>query len=269
MRCSAIACLCMAATFAFSAMSAGSALAGEYGVCAKAAKEGKTYVGEYKDMSCTERVATGGKYEWVPYPGPAGTKWGYTSKSKMAVLESEIGDISCKKSTDVGEVTGVKSGLDRTTFEDCVLSITKESCQNTASKGQIVTTENVTTLVDHGERGDSGKEPAEDEVWTQFTGEGTTGQSGVLIEWECSSIPFVTNGSLSGPTTENVNLMSTKSKTTFNKSVGEQDLSTTFFNPLTSKLESGPGLENFTAEAKTAEKIEIKAGGAAPLLRSS
>ena len=107
-------------------------------------------------------------------------------------------------------MTGVKSDVDTTTFTSCILSVTKESCQNTATKGTIVTTHNVTTLIDHGEKGDSGLEPAEGEVWTQYTGEGTKGPEGVLAEWECSGIPFVTNGSLSGPTTEDVNVMSTK-----------------------------------------------------------
>jgi hypothetical protein len=252
--------LCLAAMFALSAMGASSAFAGEYGVCAKAAKSGKTYTGKYEDKNCTKEEAakTGGKYEWVPYPGPAGTKWGYTSKSKTAILEGSAGDITCKASTDTGEVTGVKSDVDTTSFTDCILSITKESCQNGATKGTITTTHNVTTLIDHGEKGDSGLEPALGEVWTQFTGEGTTGQGGTLAEWECSGIPFVTNGSLSGPTTEDVNVMSTKSKTTFNKSVGEQDLVTTFFNPLTGKLESGAAVENVTGEVKNAGKIEIK-----------
>ncbi len=257
--------LCLAAMFALSAMGASSAFAGEYGVCAKAAKSGKTYTGKYEDKNCTKEEATktGGKYEWVPYPGPAGTKWGYTSKSKTATLVGEAGNITCSKSTDAGEVTGVKSDVDTTSFTGCVLSITKESCQNTANKGEIVTTHNVTTLIDHGEKGESGKEPAEGEVWTQYTGQpGTIGFNGapeVLAEWECSGIPFVTDGSLSGPTTEDVNVMSTKSKTVFSASGGEQDLVTTFFDPLTSKVETGPAIEEVTGEAKNAGKIEIKA----------
>jgi hypothetical protein len=257
--------LCLAAMFALSAMGASSAFAGEYGVCAKAAKVGKTYTGKYEDKNCTKEEAskTGGKYEWDPYPGPAGTKWGYTSKSKTAILEGEAGNITCKASTDVGEVTGVKSDVDQTTFTDCILSLTKESCQNTATKGSIETDKNVTTLIDNGEKGDSGKEPAPGEVWTQFTGEvGATGFNGVpndLAEWECSGIPFVSDGSLSGVTTEDVNVMSTKSKTVFNKSVGEQDLVTTFFNPLSGKVESGAAVENVTGEVKNAGKIEIKA----------
>ena len=257
--------LCLAALFALSAMGASSAFAGEYGICAKAAKAGKLYTGKYLDKNCTELASEAqktegkkNKYEWVPYPGPAGTNWKYTSKSKTAILEGEAGDITCKSSTDAGEVTGVKSDVDKTTFVDCVLSVTKESCQNTATKGTITTTENVTTLIDHGEKGDSGKEPAVGEVWTQFTGEGTKENNGDLAEWECSGIPFSTTGSLSGVTTEDVNVMSTKSKTTFNKSVGEQDLLTTFFNPFTSKVETGPAVENVTGEVKQS-KSEIKA----------
>ncbi|MGP0102217.1 MAG: hypothetical protein ACLPUT_11440 [Solirubrobacteraceae bacterium] len=258
--------LCLAAMFALSAMGASSAFAGEYGVCAKAAKSGKKYTGKYLDKNCTKAATEGeiaegkkNKYEWDPYPGPAGTKWTYTSKSKTAILEGAAGDITCKASTDAGEVTGVKSDVDTTTFTGCILSVTKESCQNTATAGTIVTTHNVTTLIDHGETGDSGKEPKEGEVWTQYTGEGTTGPEGTLASWECSGIPFTTNGSLSGVTTEDVNVMSTKSKTTFNKEVGEQDLLTTFFNPFTSKIETGPAVENVTGEAKNAGKIEIKA----------
>ncbi len=256
--------LCLAAMFALSAMGASSAFAGEYGVCAKAGKEGKKYTGKYLDKNCTKAATEGeitegkkNKYEWVPYPGPAGTKWGYTSKTKTATLKGSAGNITCKASTDVGKVTGVKTDEDQVSFTGCVLSVTNESCQNTANKGEIKTFDLETRLIDNGEKGPSGGEPKSGEVWTEFVSK--TGPSGNQAEWECSGIPFATFGTLSGVDSGNVNAMESKGKTTFAEGQGEQDLETTFFNPFTSKVETGPSAEITVGEDKGESKFEIKA----------
>jgi len=258
-RISVVVGLCLAAIFAVSALGASSAFAGEFGVCVKAAKSGKKYTGKYNDKGCTQvNAKSEGKYEWEPYPATkSGVKWGYTDKTKTATLEGSAGSITCTASTSVGKVTGVKTDEDVVTFTGCILSVTKESCQNTATKGEIVTNDLETRLIDHGETGFSGKEPAEGEVWSEFVSK--SGPEGIQAEWECSGIPFATAGSLSGVIEKaDLNKASNKSKTVFSATGGEQDLVTTFFNPLTGKVETGGSKEITTGETKDESKIEIR-----------
>ncbi len=253
--------LCVVLACAFGAISATTAQAGEYGVCVKTEKVEKKYTGKYEDKNCTKTEAEGeGKYEWEPYPAesPVNTKtnWSYTGTSKSIIIESFAADFSCTSSTEVGETTGVKKGRITITLNGCISRLTKESCNNTATVGQIVTRELETTLIDHGEKGEGGNEPPEGKAWTEIT---AVGGKGIQAEFECfDGEPFWLEGSIAGVTTENVNTMSTKVKTTFNIEGGEQDLLASFDNPFNPEVETGPWLENYTEEEKGA-KIEIKA----------
>lgn len=79
-------------------------------------------------------------------------------------------------------MTGPASTVNNVAFTDCILSTTRESCQNTANKGEIAIMEIIGTLIANGEKGDTGKQPANGEVWTQLTGPG--GFVSPLAEWE-------------------------------------------------------------------------------------
>lgn len=254
--------LCLTAVFAlvaFSAMAASSAYAGEYGVCVKS-KGGK-----YAEKNCL-KLAGGAKeekYEWVSAAGEKST-----TSTKVAKLESAGGVIECKKSKGTAEITGAKTDVESTTFEDCTLSVTKGKCtsvQPGEPAGDITTFTLDTKLIDHGEKGLSGKEPAAGEVWDEFTG--TEENGGVQAEYVCEpGVIFITKGSLSGVVTP-VNAMESKSTTTFSATGGEQDLETLFSENGGETFEStGPNVENTVGTAKGVSagskekgKTEVKA----------
>jgi hypothetical protein len=245
--------LALVAVFAFSAVVAAAAQAGEYGRCAKVAKIEKKYHGKYEDKNCTEANPTiEGKYEWAPGPGP---EPGYTSTTKVAILKSAAGNIVCKKSTDTGEITGVKSDVDTVTFTSCVLEATKGACTSAGEvAGTIKTNLLDTTLIDHGEKGLSGLEPAEGEAWTEYSV-----SSGYQAEFTCEpGILFRISGSLSGVTSP-LNEMVKKLTTVFSATGGEQDLITEFSLDGGAEWTAVPSEEITEGSATFEEKSEIKA----------
>ncbi len=247
--------LCLAALLLLCAEGASAAQAGEYGRCVKAGKEGRKHTGRYTDMGCTtpatqaEREAgKSNKYEWEPGPG---AKPGYTSKSRTVTLADEAGVITCTSGSDVGRITGPKTGEDQLKLTDCTASV------GGCFEGPIETNVLETVLIDHGETGLSGREPAEGEAWIEYVSK--SGPAGVLAEFSCKGIPFTLTGSLSGVLSGNVNQASSKGTATFSQSGGEQDVLTTFYNPLTDHAETGPSVILGVSEAKYEEKIEIRA----------
>jgi len=243
--------LCFVAAFAFSAIAASSALAGEYGNCAKA-KGGK-----YSDSACTvvASPAGSGKYNWV---SAAGAK--DTSKSKAASLKSAAGEITCKKSKGTSEILGFQRNKETTTFEQCELSVTKGSCTGIgAPKGSIISTA-FTYLIDHGTVGPSGLEPAVGEVWNEFQG-AEKGQAGILAEFVCEpGVIFRTSKTLSCPLTPVNKKPGAKSTLTCGAGKGEQDLETLFSQDGGKTFSStGPNTEQVTASIKTKPKTEIRA----------
>jgi hypothetical protein len=211
------------AVFAMSAMVASAAQAGEYFHCAEVAK------GKWLNAKCTEAGA--GKFEKVAGPG---ARPGYTSTDKTATLTSAGGTITCTASTDKGRITGTKTDTDKVTFTGCTTKVGEETvaCQNIgtetkpAPEGVINTYLLDSKLIDHGEKGLSGKEPASGEVWNEFV---SSEHEPYQAEYECGGKGtglgewFRVSGSLSGVVTP-VNTMSLTSTTTFTAAGGEQDL---------------------------------------------
>ena len=92
------------------------------------------------------------------------------------------------------------------------------------SSGTIKTHLLDTLLIDHGEKGLSGLEPAVGEVWNQFvSSEGEPYQA----EFTCSGVKFRVSGSLSCRI-EPVNVMTTSFTLTCEAGVAEQDLITEY-----------------------------------------
>jgi hypothetical protein len=239
--------LCFVAAFAFSAMAASSAFAGEYGNCVKS----KT--GKFIDSACLKKGSPG-KYEWVQSLEKG------TSKSKAASLKSAAGEITCKKSKDVSEILGWQKNKETTTFEQCELSVTKGSCTGIGNpKGTIVSTA-FTYLIDHGTKGPSGLEPAEGEVWNEFQG-AEKGIEGKLAEFVCEpGVIFRTSKTLSCPLTPVNKKPGAKSTLTCGAGKGEQDLNTEFSQDGGKTFNNtGPNTEQVTASIKTKPKTEIRA----------
>ncbi len=255
--------LCLVAAIALAGVMASAAQAGEIGACVK--QKG----GKYEDKVCSKTAteAKKGKYEWVP---AAGLK--YTSEEGVSHLKGGAGAITCQHSSDEGEFLNATENTDTFKYFECTLEPYGFSCQNTANPGEIVTDVLTSHLLDHGEKGVGGKEPAEGEAWIEYR---RVVLHGILYEFECLGIPFKVSGSVSG-TLNNLDIGLKAGKPgketkkgrkpgkpsfdeTFSASGGEQDLNVTFFNPETDKEETGPAIqEGVNGVLLTVKKEEIK-----------
>lgn len=172
--------------------------------------------GEYKDAACTVKSAKPGKGKFEKAPGP-----GYTSTSGTVTLETPgLGGakLVCASSTDAGEVTGLRAGVDRIVLSGCEMSgkkCTSEGTNGTPSgKAGVVDTNLLeTTLLG----------PVSGQVWTEL---GSAEHQPYLAEFNCEGASFRTKGSVAGVQAGDVNVQSLTSTTTFSAEEGEQGLST-------------------------------------------
>jgi hypothetical protein len=194
--------LSVSATLALAAAIAPGAQAGQLGNCGKVAKNAeKKYTGNYTDKYCTMKSATKeGKYEWEPDT----KEIPQTGEGGESKLTSAAGAITCKKGKSTGKFINASESRLRITFEECTSEPAKGvvvPCQNTATKGEIVTNElhskmvdfpeMVTTLNEAGEASLVG--PKEKEVWSDVFTEG-----GPSAEFECTLFTVKTFGSTAG-----------------------------------------------------------------------
>jgi hypothetical protein len=260
--------LCLVAMVAFGAMAVSSAYAGEFITCTKtkAVKEGKTkhYTGSYKNAECTEAEVNG------EYESAAATGTTFTSTTGAAVLESAAGNISCKKSKGTGEITGLTTDTEIITFETCTLSLTKGKCTSTiegTKEGNIISYSD-TTLIDNGQTGPSGGEPASGEVWDSFAPTGGEPFGEYQAIYVCApGIIFRTAGSTSGVVGKPSTKESKAGTVVFGKSGGEQDLETEYsenggetWNP------TGPNTENASGKVKYDKDVEVRAKVVKPII---
>lgn len=275
--------LCLVAVFALSAVMASGAQAGQFGQCEKAAKEGKLYTGLYTEKLCSTRATLKereegkkNKYEWVP--NAAVIK--FTSEGGVSKLKGGPGEIECKHGTDSGEIINANENRDTFTFYECTLQpfglkcknaeveITNEKTKLKEKVGVIVSTRLHTTLLDHGTKGGSGKEPKEGEVWDEVsqtalspspfgTEENPEGLGPWLAVFECEGIPFAVHGDVSsvipaafvehalkkGKAGKKGKLGKATYEEDYTETGGEQDLHTILYNP----EGSPPGVEEVSS----------------------
>jgi hypothetical protein len=198
-----MAVLCVAAV---AAVSASAETFPSYKVCVKAAKVGKHYTGRYSTKECSEVNAKDeGKYEREGIS--RATKLGYAGKSGESVFDSYVegaegpvvvGTVSCKKSTDTGEITGEATADQVTTFEGC--SSSGASCTSAGAKaGEIVTDPVLTTLVTLKE------ETRTTPVVIGLDEAGTGGEEkDATAEFTCATKTVTTTGSVLGVVTGDV-----------------------------------------------------------------
>ena len=191
--------LCLVAMFAFTALIASAAFAGdpEYQVCGKAAKEGKTELGHYSNKNCEsasfveaggqkyerESVASAkkkgfkGKNSGAPHNNivnPFGEKKG--GPTEPGVIE---GTTTCSKEKVTGENTGPKTNTWSTVYGKCgavVAKIPTECNTKGAKKGEIKTDELESTLANLD------KGPGHKKVGIRVKGKGPGGR---LAQYEC------------------------------------------------------------------------------------
>jgi len=272
--------LCLAAVLASSAVAGSTAQAGEFGKCLKLTKVSVEYEykqkvkrknirdGLYSDKECTKAAPEPGAY----YPGPEGKyEWvsaapeiKYSSQGGESVLRTAAGEITSDETIAKGEFTSGNTGIDQLTFKGAELSLTQEPCENTANQGEIVTFPLGSQLLDHGTKGLAGREPKEGETWFElFPSEGQPGYP-YLAEFECGGIPFSLSGSVSGklgPVDSPVKLKRGVARftTKFAESVGEQDLETTFYDPIKSEYQTAPAVFVGEDTLAIAEELELRA----------
>ena len=155
--------------------------------------------GHYTEKYCSthateaeEKEGKKNKYEW----DPNSANIPFTSEGGASYLKG-AGEIKCEHDTDSGTFEGATRDKDVFRFTDCeVFPFGELSKSYGAEAGEIVTYELCSLLIDHGEKGLSGKEPAAGEVWMQETNTGdhmilclAPGPS--LASFECQGIPFV------------------------------------------------------------------------------
>jgi hypothetical protein len=252
------------------------AQAGEYGRCVKLVS--KPYAGRFVDKNCTkfaseeeERAGRKNKYEWEPGPGP---KPGYTSKGRETVLTPTRGySITCRKSHGTGKILSNETGEEEVTFEGCLWGeghLGTRPCENAGGTPGVIKTNRLeTTLIDHGERGLTGGEPAEGEVWSEVSAKGeyesVFGPGPWLATFECNTNPYAISGSLSGIQTGDIGAMASKSVLEYGAGKGEQDLEATIFEGERYSLRvalAGPGQTKYEEKGEVmAELCKPKAGG--------
>ena len=203
------------------------------------------------------------KYEW----DPNSANIPFTSEGGASYLKG-AGEIKCEHDTDSGTFEGATRDKDVFRFTDCEVFPFGELCKSYgAEAGEIVTYELSSLLIDHGEKGLSGKGPAAGEVWMQETNAGdhtdpVFGSGPWLASFECQGIPFVVSGSISGvvpKTYIEAKLKAGKTrkdgrpgkptiKVEFTEKGGEQDLETTLLNPENDTVETAPAIQEGTNE---------------------
>jgi hypothetical protein len=169
--------------------------------------------GEYKDAGCTMKSAKPGKGKFEKAPGP-----GYTSSTETVTLETGGTKLVCASSSAAGEVTGLRSGVDRITLTGCEASgkkCTSEGPNSTPSgkAGVIVTNRLATKLLG----------PVSGQVWTELA---SSEHEPYLAEFGCEGALFRTKGSVAGVQAGNEGVQSLTSTTTFASEEGEQGLLT-------------------------------------------
>jgi len=278
--------LIVVAVFALGAVMASGAQAGKFGTCVKKAS------GNYTEKTCETLAspAGSGKYEFVPNV----KKIKFFSQGGESKLKGAAGEIVCKHGTDEGEIINGTENIDKFTFYECSLKPFELPCKNaeveievgkgkTAKKekvGVIITFTLKSKLVDHGEKGPGGKkEPAEKEVWNSMQNNGELHPSGLgegpwLAAFECGPVPFAVSGSVASVIpakyVSNPKLKSAKKpkpgkalkptyEEVYSATGGEQGQVTTYFNPETSKVESGASIQEGT-NLLGIEKAELEKG---------
>lgn len=172
--------------------------------CAKAPKEGKTYLGHYSDKGCTMYVASGGKYELKEGLGKGK---GFKGKGAAATLHVKtwIGDntVQCTKSSETGTPALPNRITDVTvSFGGCyALGFKEKVCSSAgAKKGEV----KISGL--KGELGYVEESPVN--VGLKLESEAHPGVEGELVSFTCPGLEITVRGGVIGVVKKDVNTVS-------------------------------------------------------------
>lgn len=248
--------LALVALFAMAALATASASATPtYYECAKAAKVGKLYTGDFNNKNCSEPNAKGeGKYELKEGLGK-GKVFKGTGKAATLHTPAVAGEVACTGSKDEGFATLHGQDKVKVRFSGCT-SLGKK-CTSVSPKGKK-TGEIVTNLLE-GKLGYISASPLK--VGVSLTGEGGKPSA----EFNCEGLEVTTTGAVIGEITKDVNAISKEATDSFTVNGSGFQTVTAFEGGPTEVLESliggsGPfesGEE--TATLNKGEALEIKA----------
>lgn len=254
-------CLVAAFALSAFAMSATSAYAGEWGQCYKTEKAGKgkysekncitrdekkgkpkgnyefragpspscvaVKKGEYTNSTCTTKASKKGKGKFERekcYGGGSGCAE-YKITSGEVVLEgvTSRSPIKCTSSKGEGIITSAKEGHQTLVLEGCSAAGGHVICTSEGASSGVIKTETLDAkLIDHGETGKGGLEPASGEIWNEYSG----ASEEVIAKFDCVGIGyFKVKGYVSGPISP-VNVSTTISTQTLKEGVAEQGTET-------------------------------------------
>jgi hypothetical protein len=244
---------------------ASSASAGEIGTCVK------TKGGKYENKTCTATAteAKKAKYEWQPVTKPL-RYVAHGGQQIFSARRSGEGEIRCGFSESTGEWINGTETLGEVVYTFCELrhnrAVDQASCEDLKSglvKGK---------LIDHGETGLGGEEPADGEAWIQTS----AGEGAPLFEFNCAPL----SGKITGWLNDIVSPVNTalkegkvgrKFKTSFNEARNPADgfVTVTFLSGEEAGesfggSQEGEGLGEVALLAKESGylkvKLEIRAG---------
>ncbi len=204
--------------------------------------------GEYTSSSCTTKSAKAKKGTYEKAPGP-----GYSSATGTVTLEAPglARKVICAASSATGEITGLRTGLERVTFTGCESS--GEVC---ASEGPDSSPSGKTGVIVTNLLQSKLAEPVVGKVWLELS---SAQHEPYLLEFGCGGQRFRTQDLLSGVQAGNINFSSLTSTTTFAPGEGEQALySELSENSGASWAGPDPTSLVATATNTAATKIEIK-----------
>jgi hypothetical protein len=166
--------------------------------------------GNYTDAGCTTKSAKPKKGTFEKAPGPAFTSSGGAATISATELGGSGGTtITCTASSGAGEVTGVKSGVERITFSGCESAgkqCTSEGANSTPSGTPGVIVTNLLAMRPLGPIAPLNS------VWTELS---SAQHQPYLLEANCEGRLLRTKGSVSGVQEGNVSESSATSTTKF------------------------------------------------------
>jgi hypothetical protein len=182
--------------------------------------------GNYADSTCTTPAKKPGRGSYEAAPGPGLRSEAFPLTIAMPSLANTV---ECEKELTTGQITGLDTELETTILTGCHTQGEEAlSCATRHQRaGTIKTLLLETRLIAHGEKGAGGEEPAPGQVWTELSG--TAANNGVIAQFACgSSGQYRLSGSVSGPTSDIVNVISTVRQIAYEEGAGEQNILTEF-----------------------------------------
>ena len=217
------------------------AQAAELGRCVKAPS------GEYANEGCTNQAAVphSGSYEWESPPSSFTATFGTT----VGETPSIPAVTTCSAGTATGTVTGPTTSTAVDTFTGCEGGGKQCHTLNTATPGEIRTFTLEGTLIEHGEKGLSGLEPAPGEVWIEYANQHGA-EAPRLDTYLCEGIGYFLIKQWVGTSVTPLNVPTSAITDNYEVGTGEQSLLSTGCeksNFTSCFWENAPG--TFTAES--------------------